>query len=114
MFDWENAIALDTMQGNRTSSGREGKVSWVLSSGGRNLRYILELLRGCPYETGVCSVKSGHRSRYDGHLGKLYYAWQENTDASGGEPGGHASLISLHSYIGIPINFQEESGIVTI
>ena len=29
MFDWENAIALDTMQGNRASSRGEGKVSWV-------------------------------------------------------------------------------------
>ena len=29
MFDWENAIALDTMQGNRASSRREGKVSLV-------------------------------------------------------------------------------------
>ena len=27
--------------------------------------------------------------------------------------GGQASLISWHSYIGIPINFHEESGIVT-
>ena len=34
-------------------------------------------------------------------------------DASAGEAGGQASLISWHSYIGIPINFQEESGIVT-
>ena len=25
MFDWENAIALDTMQGNRASSPREGE-----------------------------------------------------------------------------------------
>ena len=25
VFDWENAIALDTMQGNRASSHREGK-----------------------------------------------------------------------------------------
>ena len=44
---------------------------------------------------------------------KLYYGWQENTDASGGEPGGPASLINWHSYIGIPINFHEESGNVT-
>ena len=29
------------------------------------------------------------------------------------EAGGQASLISLQSYIGIPINFHEESGIVT-
>ena len=50
---------------------------------------------------------------YGGHLGKLNYAWQDNTDASGGEAGGQVSLISWHSYLGIPINFHEESGIVT-
>ena len=75
--------------------------------------YILELRRGWPFETRVSLAKSGLLSSYDGHLGKLNYAWQENTDASGGEPGGHASLISWHSYIGIPINFHEESVIVT-
>ena len=68
MFDWENAIALETMQGNRASFRREGKVSCVFSSCGRNLAYILELRRGCPLETGVCSVNSGHLSRYDGQL----------------------------------------------
>ena len=50
VFDWENAIVLDTMQGNRASSRREGKVSWVFSSCGRNLGYILELERGCPFK----------------------------------------------------------------
>ena len=59
-------------------------------------------------------MKSGLLSSYDGHLGKLNYAWQENTDASGGEPGGQAFLISWQSYIGIPIKFHEELGIVTI
>ena len=59
VFDWENAIALDTMQGNWASSRREGNVSWVFSSCGRNLGYILELQRGCPFETLVCSLKSG-------------------------------------------------------
>ena len=59
VFDWEIAIALDTMQGNRASSHREGNVSWVFSSCGRNLGYILELHRGCPFETLVCSLKSG-------------------------------------------------------
>ena len=68
MFDWENAIALDTMQGNRTSSRGEVKVSLVFSICSRNLVYILELLRGCPFETGVCSVKSGHLSSYAGQL----------------------------------------------
>ena len=113
MFDWENASALDTMQGNRDSSGREGKVSWVFSSCGRHLVYIQELRRGWPFETRVCSAKSGLLSSYVGHLRKLNYAGQENIDASGGEPGGQASLISWHSYIGIPINFHEESVIVT-
>ena len=59
VFDWENAIALDIMQGNRASSHREWKVSWVFSICGRNLGYILELQRGCPFETLVCSLKSG-------------------------------------------------------
>ena len=59
MFDWENAIALGTMQGNRASSRRVRKVLWVFKSCGRNLGYILELQRGCPFETLVCSLKSG-------------------------------------------------------
>ena len=29
MFDWEKAIALHAMQGNRTSSRGEDEVSWV-------------------------------------------------------------------------------------
>ena len=58
--------------------------------------YILELRRGWTFETRVCSVTSGLLSSYDRHLGKLTYAWQENTDPSGGEPGGQASLISWH------------------
>ena len=65
VFDWENAIDLDTMQGNWASSRGEGKVSWAFSSCGRKLGYILELWRVCPFETGVCSVKSGHLSRYE-------------------------------------------------
>ena len=59
MFDWKNAIALDTMQGNRDSSRRQWNVSWVFSSCGRNLGYIFELEPGCPFETLVCSLKSG-------------------------------------------------------
>ena len=68
MFDWENAIALDTMQGNRASSRREGKVSWVFSSFGRNLGYILELERGCPFETLVFFIEVRNLSRYEGQL----------------------------------------------
>ena len=113
MFDWENAIALHAMQRNRSSSRGEGEVSWVFSSCGRHLVYTLELRRGWPFETRVFSAKSGLLSSYDGHLGNLNYAWQANTDASGGEPGVLVSLISWHRYIGIPINFHKESGIVT-
>ena len=58
-------------------------------------------------------MKSGQLSRYDGHLGKLNQSWKDSTDATEGEAGGQASLISWQSYIGIPINFHEESGIVT-
>ena len=82
VFDWENAIALDTMQGNWASSRGERKVSWVFSSCGTNLGYILELRRGCPFETGVCSVKSGHLSRYEGQLRNVNVVWQDNTDPS--------------------------------
>ena len=75
--------------------------------------YILELRREWPFETWVISAKSGLLSSYDGHLGRLNYAWQEITDASGCEPGGQASLITSYTYMGIPINFLKESGIVT-
>ena len=39
--------------------------------------------------------------------------FQDNTDASGGEVGGKTSLSSFRSDIGIPNNFQEESGLGT-
>ena len=79
VFDWENAIALDTKPENRATSRGEGKVSWVFSSCVRNLGYILELQRGCPFQTGVCSMKSGHLSRYEGHIRNVNYAFQDNT-----------------------------------
>ena len=68
-------IALHAMQGNRASSRGEGEVSWVFSCCGRNLGYIVKLRAGCPYETGVCSVKSGHLSRYEGQLRNVNEAW---------------------------------------
>ena len=43
VFDSENAIALHAIQGNRASSRGEGEVSWVFSSCGRHVGYILEL-----------------------------------------------------------------------
>ena len=113
VFDWEHETPQHERPGNRASSCGEGEVSCVFLSCGRHLVYILELRPGWPFEIRFCSAKSGLLSSYDGHLGKLNFAWQENTDASRSEPGGQASLISLHSYIGIPIKFHEVSGIVT-
>ena len=49
VFDWENAIALHAMQGNRASSPGEGEVSWIFSSCGRHVGYILEFRRGRPF-----------------------------------------------------------------
>ena len=50
---------------------------------------------------------------FEVHLRNLFEAWQANRDASQGEAGDPGSLSRCHSDIGIPINFQEESGIVT-
>ena len=40
VFDWENAVALHAMQGNRASSRGEGEVSWIFSSCGITLCII--------------------------------------------------------------------------
>ena len=61
---------------------------------------------GYPLKTLVCSVTLRLLSSYDGHLRNLKYAWQDNTDASGGEAGDPGSLSSWNSDIGIPIHFQ--------
>ena len=71
MFDWEYGISLHTMKGNQGSRPSEGDVTWDFSSCGRNLRYILELDWGWPFETPLCSAKSGLLSSYDGNLNNL-------------------------------------------
>ena len=71
MFNWEYDIALDETQGTQASSPSEGYVSWDFSSCGRNVGYILELQGGRPFETPLCSVKSGVLSSYDGQLRNL-------------------------------------------
>ena len=78
VFDWEHGTPQQERQGNRASSWGKGEVSWVFSSCGRHLVYILELQWGWPFETRVSSAKSGLLSSYDRHLRKLNYAWQEN------------------------------------
>ena len=50
----------------------------------------------------------------EGHIKNLFESWQENTEAFRGEAGDPGSLSSWKSYIGIPINSQKESVIVTI
>ena len=71
VFDWEFGIALHTVQGNLASSPGKGDVSWDFSSCSRNLGYILELQRGWPFETPLCSAKSGLLCSYEGHLRNL-------------------------------------------
>ena len=68
LFDWKNPIALHAMQGNRGWSVVEDEISWFLLSYVGDLGYILELQRGCPFETGVGSAKSGHLCTYNGHI----------------------------------------------
>ena len=72
MFNWEYDIALHEMQGNQASFPREGYVSWDFSSYGGNMGYVLELQRGWPFETPLCSETSGLLSSYDGHLRNLH------------------------------------------
>ena len=71
VFDFENGIALHAIQGNRASFPSEADVSYDFSSCGRNLGYIHELQRGWPFETPLCSVKSGLLCSYEGHLRNL-------------------------------------------
>ena len=49
----------------------KGDVSYDFSSCGRNLGYICELHRGWPFETPLCSAKSGILCSYEGHLRNL-------------------------------------------
>ena len=113
MFNGEDGIAFHAMQGNRASSLGEGEVSWFFPSCCLNLEYILEFQRAWPFKTRVCSATSELLSRYGRHLTKLHEAWQVNTNASLAEAGDPGSLSNCHSNIGIPIKFQQESGIVT-
>ena len=113
MFDGEHGIALHAMQGNRASSHGEGDVSWFFLSCGGNLWYILKLRWGWPFKIGVCTAMSGLLSSYGGHLKNLLEGCLCNRDASRGEVGDPGSLSSCHRDIGIPINLQEELGIIT-
>ena len=71
VFVWEYVIALHAVQGNRDSFPSEADVSYDFSSYSRNLGYIRELQRGLPFETLLCSAKSGHLPSYEGSLSNL-------------------------------------------
>ena len=71
VFDWEFGIALHAMHGNRASFPSEGDGSYDLSSCTWNLGYIRELQWGWPFETPLCSAKSGPLCSYEGHLRNL-------------------------------------------
>ena len=71
LSDSELWIALHPMQGKQASSPVVLYVSWDFSSCGRSLGYNLELQRGWPFETPLCSVKSGLLCSYEGHLRNL-------------------------------------------
>ena len=74
---------------------------------------IFSISAGMIFKARVCSATSGLLSSYEGHLKNLLEAWQGNTEASRGKEGDPVNLSSSHSDIGITINFQLESGIVT-
>ena len=104
---------MHAVQGNRASSRGEGEVSWFFSSCGGNLGYILELGRGWPFHTRVCSETSGLLTSCEGQPGILLEAWQGNWNASPAEAGDQGSLSTCHRNPGTPIKFHEESGIVS-
>ena len=62
MFDWEDVIPMNPMQGIRALTPAEGDVSWDFSSCSSNLGYIHELQWGWPFETPRGSAKSGFLS----------------------------------------------------
>ena len=68
VFDWVNGIALHAMHGNRASFPSEGDFSYDFTSCGRNRGSIRKLQRGWPFETPLCSAKSGLLCSYEGHL----------------------------------------------
>ena len=71
VIDWENGIALHAMQGNRDSFPSEGDISYDFSNCVRNLGYIRELQQGWPFETPLCSAKSGLVHSYEVHFRNL-------------------------------------------
>ena len=72
----------------------------------REHRVCSRVMAGVAIKNFCLFSDGGRPSTYNGHLRNLNYAWQDNTDASGGEAGERGSLSSWNSDIGIPIHFQ--------
>ena len=68
---------------------------------------------GMSIQNSSLFIEVRNLSRYEGQLRNVNKAWQDNTDASGGQGGDQAFFYTWHSATGIPINFEEESGFVT-
>ena len=71
VFDWEYGIALHAMQGNRASFPSEAMSHTISRVAASTWGYIRELQRGWPFETPLCSAKSGFLCSYEGHLRNL-------------------------------------------
>ena len=88
-------MALETMQGNWTSSrGEGGNLMFFLKLSG-NLGFPLELNRGCSFNTHVFSAKSGCLSSFQGHLGIILELWQGSRDTPRVEEGDPGSPFQL-------------------
>ena len=74
---------------------------------------FLELQRGWPFPTPVCSATSELLPSCEGKLGILLEAWQGKWDAFPAEACDQVSLSMCHRYPGTPINFHEKSGNVS-
>ena len=83
MFDWENAIALDTMQGNRASSRREGLSLMGFLELRQEPGVYSRVTAGLFIRNSSLFIEVRNLSRYEGQLRNVNKAWQENTGASG-------------------------------
>ena len=68
MFDSENAIALDTMQGNRASSRREGKVSMGVLELRQESGVYSRVTAGMSIRNSSLFIEISNLSRYEGQL----------------------------------------------
>ena len=71
LFDWEQGIALQAVQGNQASSFSEREIRWFFLTWSGKLGYVLKLRWGKSFKTFVYSATSGLLSSYDGHLRNL-------------------------------------------